>query len=650
MAVHSSIQPASRVCRMGEAIRARDWAETPLGPIDQWPDRLRFALEICLRSSTASAVYWGPDLTLLYNDAFADVLGQPELRLLGLPAAEAYATLWDWLGPQFAQVIDTGEGLLVAEQRIPIVRNGILEETYWTYTLNPLVAEDGTVCGVMTQRDDVTRAVLAERRLSFQIRLADAMRGEGDPQQVKHVATALLGEYLKAPRVGYAEVDEAKGRAIVGSDWSREPGTGLAGQRVELAAFGEEALAYLRSGEVLVLSDIRHVPTERPNIVGMWEALGVRALITVPLVRDGELKALLYVHEPQPRHWRRSEAAIARDVAERTWAAVERAQAERSLRESEDHYRRTVEFNPQVTWTALPDGTLNRVASRWEEWTGTKGLGDTWTSGLHADDVMPSLEAWGRSVATGTPFDVEHRLKMRDGSLRWARSRAFPQRGEQGEIVLWYGSTEDIHERKIGEEHQRLLINELNHRVKNTLASVQAIAFQTLKGDITLGEARNRFESRLMALARAHTLLTEQNWERAGLEHVVRDATEHLAENPGRFLVAGDPLWLTPRASLALALALHELGTNAAKYGALSNETGTVSIGWRIERGSLLLDWKEHGGPPVTAPLRRGFGSRLIEKGLGSDLNGHADLIFEADGVRCTIDAALLTVRAPELG
>ncbi|QAY77200.1 HWE histidine kinase domain-containing protein [Sphingosinicella sp. BN140058] len=650
MAVHSSIQRAARFCRMGNAIRERDWTETPLGPIERWPDRLRFALEICLRSSTASAVYWGPELTLLYNDAFADVLGAPEERLLGLPAAEAYARLWDWLGPQFAQVMDTGEGMVVAEQKIPITRNGVIEETYWTYTLNPLVAEDGTVCGIMTQRDDVTRAVLAERRLSFQIRLADALRGEGDPQQVKHISTALLGDFLKAPRVGYAEVDEATGVAVVRSDWSREPGAGLAGSRVELGAFGEEALAYLRSGEVLVLADIRDVPTERPGIVGMWETMGVRALITVPLVREGELKALLYVHEPQPRHWRRAEAAIARDVAERTWSAVERARAERSLRDSEDHYRRTVQFNPQVTWTALADGSLNRVADRWAEWTGTTGLGDSWTEGLHPDDIAPTGDAWRRSVASGADFDVEHRLMMRDGSIRWARSRAFPQRGSDGAIELWYGSTEDIHERKVAEEHQRLLINELNHRVKNSLASVQAIAFQTLKGDISVAEARSRFESRLLALSRAHTLLTEQNWERADLEHVVRDATEHLSEDGGRFLLSGEPLWVTPRAALALALAMHELGTNAAKYGALSKDGGTISISWRLDERNLLLDWKERGGPPVTPPLRRGFGSRLIEKGLGSDLNGRADLTFEPDGVRCSIQATLETVRAVELG
>jgi two-component sensor histidine kinase len=131
---------------------------------------------------------------------------------------------------------------------------------------------------------------------------------------------------------------------------------------------------------------------------------------------------------------------------------------------------------------------------------------------------------------------------------------------------------------------------------------------------------------------------------------VVRDSTEHLSGETERFALSGPAVWIAPRAALALALALHELGTNAAKYGALSSERGRVSIAWReTEEGRLVLDWKEEGGPPVTAPARRGFGSRLIEQGLAGDLGGKARLAFEPDGLRCTIDAALDAVRAEEV-
>jgi PAS domain S-box-containing protein len=528
-------------------------------------------------------------------------------------------------------------------------RGGAIEETYWNYSLTPVIGEDGQVAGIVNQGIEITRALLAERRLSFQVTLADALRGLDDPEDAKQAATELLGRYLNVDRVGYAEVDEAGGTVVVRRDWTRDPGTlSLAGQTAPLASLGEEALAFLRTGEVLALPDLHALPLANAETSNVWEALGVRALITVPLVRDDGLKALLYIHEPHPRLWKRSEAAIARDVAERTWAAVERVQAERSLRDSEDHYRHTVELNPQVTWTALPDGQLNRVAPRWEEWTGTPGTGEGWAAGLHPADVPRSFEAWGRSVATGEPYDIEHRVRHRDGTARWARSRAFPRRSEDGTILLWYGSTEDIHERKIAEERQQLLINELNHRVKNTLATVQAIAFQTLKADLPVAEARSRFEARLMALSRAHSLLTGQSWEGAPLDRIVHDATEYLSEEQGRFEIEGEAIWLAPRAALALALAFHELSTNAAKYGALSRDGGKVSIRWHSDGNLLRIDWKESGGPAVTAPASRGFGSRLIERGLASDLGGSASLSFDPDGLSCTIEAALDTIRTPE--
>jgi two-component sensor histidine kinase len=176
---------------------------------------------------------------------------------------------------------------------------------------------------------------------------------------------------------------------------------------------------------------------------------------------------------------------------------------------------------------------------------------------------------------------------------------------------------------------------------------VQAIAFQTLKGDISLDEARGRFEARLLALSRAHDLLTERNWEGATLAQVVSQSIGHLA-GPNRFGVEGPRIWLAPRAALALALALHELSTNAAKYGALREEAGRVSIAWEVDEDQLRLTWKEQGGPLVTAPASRGFGSRLIERGLASDLGGSARLLFEADGLRCIIEASLSTAQQAE--
>jgi PAS domain S-box-containing protein len=631
---------------MAERIRGFDWASTPLGPIESWPEPLRVALSIAEHSAFPTAIYWGPELRLLYNDAWAPIPAERHPGALGQPAKEVWADIWPVVGAQFEEVMRTGKGLSAFEQMLPMVRGGVEQETYWNYSLTPILDPAGHVLGIFNQGNEITSAVINERRLSFQVALADRLRSLGAPEEVKTEAAAMLGEYLRAERVGFVDVDEAQDMLSITGEWRRGPDVpSLRGRAGRLSDLPPAAIAYLKMGEVLALPDVENVQGGSSEAdAALGKRLGVRGLITVPLVREGALKALLFVHEPAVREWKRSEAAMARDVAERSWAAVERAESEQRLRESEDHYRHTVELNPQVTWTALPDGQLNRVAKRWEDWTGTPGTGESWAGGLHPDDVERTFEVWRNCVATGEPYDIEHRMKMLDGSYRWARSRAFPRYGSDGAICLWYGSTEDVHEQKIAEERQRLLINELNHRVKNTLATVQAIAFQTLKGDISLAEARARFEARLLALSRAHNLLTDQNWAGASFDQVVRDSIDHLSAE--RFEIEGEEVWLAPRAALALALALHELSTNAAKYGALGSEAGKVAIRWRTEGDRLRFKWKEKDGPRVAAPAGRGFGSRLIERGLATDLGGTARMHFESDGLRCAIDASLPVVLA----
>jgi two-component sensor histidine kinase len=195
-------------------------------------------------------------------------------------------------------------------------------------------------------------------------------------------------------------------------------------------------------------------------------------------------------------------------------------------------------------------------------------------------------------------------------------------------------------------EHQRLLIDELNHRVKNTLATVQSITAQTLRTAETAEAARDALEMRLLALSRAHDVLTRESWEGADLREVVQRALEpYQIYGESRLRITGQHVRLTPRMSLALAMALHELATNAAKYGALANKTGTIDVSWTVRNGAtpprLLLRWIESGGPAVVPPCRRGFGSRLIERSLAQDLDGQVDIAFAPTGVVCTVDSPL---------
>jgi two-component sensor histidine kinase len=204
----------------------------------------------------------------------------------------------------------------------------------------------------------------------------------------------------------------------------------------------------------------------------------------------------------------------------------------------------------------------------------------------------------------------------------------------------------DITERKRLEEHRTLLINELNHRVKNTLATVQSIASQTLRNAISPEQARDDLEGRLIALSRAHDVLTRESWEGANLDEIIEGAVEpyrHRGEN--RFRIKGPEVRLLPRTALAIAMALQELITNAVKYGALSNDEGEVRITWSIDRSRrpvhLLLRWQEMKGPPVQIPSRRGFGSRLIERSLALDLGGEVKIEFARTGVVCSLDAPI---------
>jgi two-component sensor histidine kinase/PAS domain-containing protein len=211
---------------------------------------------------------------------------------------------------------------------------------------------------------------------------------------------------------------------------------------------------------------------------------------------------------------------------------------------------------------------------------------------------------------------------------------------------LYREARSELEQRRRAEGHQQLLINELNHRVKNTLSIVQSLAQQSFKGSTAPEVARRSFDARLGALAAAHNLLTRENWEQASLGDVVSAAVHATAgANSGRVSIEGPNVLLAPQTSVSVAMAIHELCTNAIKYGALSNEVGHIKISWLLgELGgvpSFHLEWVESGGPDVVMPSSRGFGSRMIERGLSAELGGDVRLDFRPDGLVCSIDAPL---------
>jgi two-component sensor histidine kinase/integral membrane sensor domain MASE1 len=209
---------------------------------------------------------------------------------------------------------------------------------------------------------------------------------------------------------------------------------------------------------------------------------------------------------------------------------------------------------------------------------------------------------------------------------------------------LYQGAQREIAERKRAEEHQRLLINELNHRVKNTLATVQSLASQIRRGAQDPRRSYEAFTARLMALSRAHDVLTRQRWEGADLKDIAVGAVQPFDVEGSRFVMRGQSVWLEPHTALALAMAWHELATNAVKYGALSVAGGKVDLSWSVmpdgdDRLALELVWRESGGPEVKRPSRKGFGSRLLERGLAAELNGEVVVDYPPSGLVCRMIA-----------
>lgn len=262
----------------------------------------------------------------------------------------------------------------------------------------------------------------------------------------------------------------------------------------------------------------------------------------------------------------------------------------------------------------------------------------------HVTDAA-ALTAIKSEFASHSDHSSEVLYRRKDGSEFWAAMFVSPVKDGTGKTVQHFASFVDLTKHKEEQAHSKMLIEELNHRVKNTLSTVQSIVWQALRMDSDAKTIQQAIESRLQALSRSHDLLTRQNWKDTGLFEVISDALEPFGMTGRRaehIAITGSNVLFPPKIALALSIAFHELATNAVKYGAFSNETGSVSIDWETrettEGRRLLLRWQEKNGPLVAQPLRRGFGSRMIETGLSQAVGGTVHLEYPAEGLLCVMN------------
>jgi len=735
---------------MRERILAFDWAATPLGPRATWSPSLVFAVDLIVASRFPSAVRWGPELVLIYNDAYAPMLGERHPHVLGKTFAEAPpSSAADSEGPERAVLAGASGGAALEDLPLDTVQaDGSVTSGYFTVRLSPLpdAAAPSGVGGVLIALTEVTRRVKAEQALRaseerYQLALraasgvgtwdwdivADKVYADAryatfhnvDPQRAAEGAP--LAEYSKSLHPDdYARLlNSGRTHLSTTSDFEEEyrliqadgsirwvqtrgrverDAKGWAvrhrgvmvditdRKRIEHALEAAEADIRIavdaarlgrwdhypqrnerywdkRCREIYGLSDDS---TENPkdaflrlvhpdDLPSLLEALRVAMTPGSDNTINREYRILR--DSDKAVRWIETfgKAFIENDVCVRFVGVMsdvterKEAEADQVLREAT--MALALDAGDVGTW----DYDVRKRQLRWSE----RGYGmfgmtpgadvglDDFYAAMHPDDregVRAALLA-SMDPVLRADIDVEYRTVGRDdGKERWISAKGrgfFDDAGKPARVV---GATVDITDRKRAELHLRLLVNELNHRVKNSLATIQAIAAQTFHAARSLPQAQEAFSARIVALAEAHDLLTRENWEGADLLDLL-GRLEALHGGPERFLTEGGSVRLSPRMALSLSMALHELATNAVKYGALSTREGQVRIAWTVVAGGahprLVLTWTELGGPAVSPPSRRGFGSRLIERGLAAELSGEARIDFQPDGVVCRIEAAL---------
>jgi PAS domain S-box-containing protein len=265
----------------------------------------------------------------------------------------------------------------------------------------------------------------------------------------------------------------------------------------------------------------------------------------------------------------------------------------------------------------------------------------------HPDDVARDRLNFRQQITGGYDrYSIEKRFIRKNGEVIWVSVTSSSVCDDAGDFLYGVRVVQDVTQRKLSEERQMALRDELDHRVKNTLATVQSLAAHTLCGPDVAEQPRRAFEARLLALARTHDQLTRQRWQSADFVDTVEDiVAPYRTGQSSRVRACGPSVLLRPQTILTLAMVMHELVTNAVKYGALSSANGTLALDWQVagadEKRTLLIEWRESGGPAARPPERKGFGSKLLEWGIVREMDGRVDVAFEPSGFRASIEIPL---------
>lgn len=453
---------------MSELIRAYDWAETPLGLPEVWPQNLRTTLDIMLRSAFPMFLWWGDDLICFYNDAYRPSLGvDGKHPAIGKKAKNVWSDIWDFIGPLIAKVQTTGESVWFEDKLVPIYRNGRTEDVYWTFSYSPVHGDKGSIDGVLVTCTETTEKVkyvnkLIESERRFQHLIRDATIG----------MIVLSGEEM------IVEVVNKAYGVLINQDSDQLLGKKLFDIIPETEAEFRKLLDKVRNtGETIFLF-------EHPYFV--WvdgsKKEGFLNIVYQPLRDDdNQIKGVV---------------AMCQDVTQQVIS-------HKKLEESEMQFKLMADSVVQMIWITDPQGMHEYYNRRWYEFTGTsegETAGEGWNKMFHPDDRERAWEKWRHSLKTGDIYEIEYRLLRKDGEYVWVLGRAAPFYSSDGEIIRWFGTCTDINEQKKLQRQKEEFISIASHELKSPLTSLNS-SLQFLERQIEKETVLNPVTARLIQMA-----------------------------------------------------------------------------------------------------------------------------------------------------
>lgn len=497
---------------------------------------------------------------------------------------------------------------------------------------------------------DITQEKRRRNMQAALLRLGDEGVDQlGDSIDYSMRSLAIIGETLELGQAGYTAISDDGQYFAVTAQWTDGtsppiPSSGKIG-RVERLLVDR-----LTQAGTLVVEDVHLHPATREN-TEIWQGLNVASMIDMAVVENGRVRIILFLFSSRPRNWDEEELSFVRDILNRAWTYSRRRLAERRLIETETRLRLAQEAAEIGTLDYRPLSAAFEMDERCRAIFGIAGTAEPTFPGdllgAIAPEDCPAVQAQVEKAlgsAAESLLDLQFRTFNRvDGGIRHVRLEAQTV-AEDGRVVRFVGAVHDVTEERTAQERQALMTRELRHRVKNTLAMVEALAGLTMRRAATPQEGIAAFVGRLTALREAHEILTTTSWTSAPLRAVVdrimagRDVTKAK-----RIHYGGPDVHLSARQSLALSLTLFEMLSNAIRHGSLSGDTGTVDLGWSVSMTPsgphLRMSWTERGGPPVQAPRRLGLGLKLIRQSLPVEIGGTVELTFPPDGASLVIEA-----------